>query len=107
MRGVRGGCALHELAQARAWFVGLASQQGAGRRADGVDVRQGGGVRAVEDLGRHITRGADRVADAGQPRIARPVGDAEVRQLDGAAGVDQGVLRLDVAVDYALSVGVD
>src|SRR5215211_71299 len=103
----RGG-PVHELPQPRRRLVGLVGEEGAGRCPDGVDVRQGAGFRgAVEDLRRYVARGAHRETHAGKARVPRPVGHPEVRQLHAAPRVDEGVLRLDVAVDYALPVGVD
>ena len=77
--------------------------------ADGVDVdprihlRIGGGL-----LRRHVRRGAEGDADAGEVVLARRLGDglgdAEVHHHGVAAG-EEHVLGLDVAVDHAGPVG--
>src|SRR5688500_9130240 len=102
----RGG-PVDEFPEARGWLVGLAREQGTGRGADGVDVRERGRVGAVQDLRRDVARRAHGEADARKTRVPRPERDPEVRQLYPPAGVHERVLRLYVAVDYALPVGVD
>ena len=62
-------------------------------------------------LGRHVRERADDVPGQRERLLARQVGDAEVRQLGGAAARARAVghdhvLRLDVAVDHAALVGV-
>jgi hypothetical protein len=64
-------------------------------------------VSAVKDLWRDVAGRANGEADARQARVPRPEGDPEVRQLDASPVVDERVLRLYVAVDDALRVGVD
>jgi hypothetical protein len=58
---------------------------------------------ATRLLGREVLRGPDDRAGLGH--LARPrARDPEVRHLQAAVGVDENVVRLDVAVDDALSV---
>ena len=59
--------------------------------------------RAARLLGREVLRGADDRALLGHLARAR-ARDAEVRHLDDALGVDDDVVRLDVAVDDAVAV---
>ena len=46
------------------------------------------------------------LADCGQVGVGQTLGDAEVDDVGVAAGVDQDVLRFDVAVDVTALVGV-
>src|SRR3712207_239363 len=87
--------------------VGLVGQERAGGRANGVDICQGARVRAVQDLRRDVAGGADGESHPGEARVAGAVGDAEVGELHAAPRVHEGVLRLYVPVDDALTVGVD
>ena len=107
MGRVRGGRPVNELAQPRGRLVRPVRQERAGRGPHGVDVGQRRGIRAVEDLRRDVAWGADGEADPGEARVPGPEGDAEVGQLHAAPVVHQGVLGLYVAVDDALTVGVD
>ena len=61
--------------------------------------------RAARLLRREVLRGADDRALLRHLARAR-AGDAEVRHLDDALGVDDHVVRLDVAVDDAVAVRV-
>ena len=104
---VRRGGPVDEFPEARGRLVGLAREQGTGRGPDGVDVGERGRVGAVQDLRRDVAGRANGEADARKARVPRPERDPEVRQLYPPAGVHERVLRLYVAVDYALPVGVD
>ena len=84
MGRVWGGGAVHELLEARGRLVGLAGEQRAGRRPDGVDVRERSRVGSVKYLGSYVAGRANGEADACQARVSRPEGDPEVRQLDAA-----------------------
>src|ERR671921_760095 len=64
-------------------------------------------VGAVQDLGRDVARSSHGETDARKARVPGPESDPEVRQLYPPAGVHERVLRLYVAVDNALPVGVD
>jgi hypothetical protein len=66
--------------------------------------------RSLQLLGRHVMRGAQGRARPGERDLLRrgadQLGDAEVGDLHTALGIEQDVLRLDVAVQNALFVGV-
>ena len=64
--------------------------------------------RARRLFGAHVGRGPDRHPGLGQPvrrRRLERAGDAEVGHQRLAVG-EQDVLRLDVAMDHALAVGM-
>ena len=73
--------------------------------AERVDVGLRPDAATARLLGREVLRGADDRADLGHLRVAG-VGDAEVGDLDAAVVADEHVVRLDVAVDDAVLVGV-
>ncbi len=88
----------------------VAGEQLEEQDAEGVDVG-GGRDRAAGDLlGRGVLRRQRDTALTGQHRhrfvVAEQLGDAEVEQLDLAAGGDEHVRRLQVAVDDQVGVGV-
>ena len=56
-------------------------------------------------LGGDVVGGAEDAAGGGHPVLLELARDAEVGQLRPALGVDQDVLRLDVAVDHVARVG--
>ncbi len=73
-----------------------------------VDVHGGARRQALDDLGGHVVRRADDSALAAVPRLVDELGDAEVgdqRPRPRGGGVEQDVLRLDVAVHDARGVG--
>ena len=57
-------------------------------------------------LGAEIMDGAHNAVALGQRGAIRHAGDAEIRDLDVALGVDEDILGLDVPVDNAVLVGV-
>ena len=57
-------------------------------------------------LGAHVAQRAEQVAGHGQAGLGVELGQAEVGDPEAAAGVEQQVGRLDVAVDDAERVGV-
>ena len=71
-----------------------------------VDVGRGPDRLAADLLGREVRRGADHHAGGGDVRGVGEDGDAEVRQVGAALGVEQDVARLDVAVHDAVAVHV-
>jgi hypothetical protein len=73
--------------------------------AGGVQVGRLVDRRAARLLGGEVLRGADDRALLGHLARAR-AGDAEVGDLDDALGVDDDVVRLDVAVHDAVAVRV-
>ena len=98
-----------------AWAVGPVNggspdQHLVGDGAEGVHVGAAGdGALAHGLLGRHVVRRAERHAGLGHPAAAAGAGDG---QRDAEVGhqrlavVQQDVLRLDVAVDHPVPVGV-
>ena len=56
-------------------------------------------------LGGDVVGGAEDAAGGGHPVLLELARDPEVGQLRPALGVDQDVLRLDVAVDHVAGVG--
>src|SRR5205085_168359 len=70
-----------------------------------VDVGGGADFLTALLLGGHEAGSADRVALAGEVGGAGLGGDAEVEQVRLARGVEDDVVRLDVAVDHADPVG--
>jgi hypothetical protein len=84
------------------------------QHAGGVEVGAGVDLQAEGLLGAHVLRGAEHHAGAGhlleRTVAADDLGDAEVDQLEHLAALvvagDEDVLRLEVAVDHALAVGV-
>ena len=66
--------------------------------AERVDVGLAVDVMAERLLGRDVVRGAEHAAVGGEPVVAQRAGDPEVGDLGRALGVQQDVLRLDVAV---------
>ena len=56
-------------------------------------------------LGGDVVGGAEDAAGGGHPVLLELARDPEVGQLRAALGVDQDVLRLDVAVDHVAGVG--
>ena len=84
------------------------------QHAGGVEVGAGVDLQAEGLLGAHVLRGAEHHAGAGhlleRTVAADDLGDAEVDQLEHLAALvvagDEDVLRLQVAVDHALAVGV-
>ncbi len=88
-----------------------AGQEEVERAAQAVDVGPDvGGVRVVDLLGGDVVGGAQDHALGGQPALACDFagepGQAEVEDLDLAAGRPHQVLRLDVAVDHPVLEGV-
>ena len=73
--------------------------------AERVDVRLAVDVVAEGLLGRDVVGGAEHAAVGGEAVLVEGAGDAEVRHLGRALGVDQHVLRLDVAVHDVVRVG--
>jgi hypothetical protein len=71
-----------------------------------VDVRCGSRPHARGLLGGHVPERPEHVPGAGQRALPVDAGDPEVDQLRLAAGCDQNVLRLDVAVDDAVAMSV-
>ena len=84
----------------------LAGQHLVQHNADRVDVGAGIGALALGLLGADIMHRADRLVADGLALRAGEAGNAEVHHLDGAVRQQHNVLRLDVAVDDALGVGV-
>ncbi len=56
-------------------------------------------------LGREIVRGAHHRLGTRQLRCPRGAGDAEIRHLGDALGMEQDIMRLDVPVDEATAMG--
>ena len=56
-------------------------------------------------LGGDVVGGAEHAAGRGHPVLLELARDPEVGQLRPPLGVDQDVLRLDVAVDHVAGVG--
>jgi hypothetical protein len=89
----------------------LAAEGGAQRQqlvegqSQRVDVAAGVGL-PVERLRWHEPQGAEKIAGLGQVVLVARLGQAEVGDPNGAAGVDQEIGGLDVAVEDALAVGV-
>lgn len=75
------------------------------REAEGEDVAAGVGV-TVELFGGHVPQRAEDVAGVRQVLLVGRLGEAEVGDPDAAAGVEQQVAGLHVAMDDALLVGV-
>ena len=74
--------------------------------AEAPDVDGGGvGLGAEEDLWRAVPERDDLVG-VGADGEGEGAGEAEVGELDGAAVVDEQVLRLEVAVEDAVRVAV-
>ena len=61
-------------------------------------------LRAMDLLGRHVVERADGLPRSRQQAALAVLGEAEVRQVGVALGVDQDVGGLDVAVEEALGV---
>ena len=74
------------------------------REAQRVDVGTGVGLTGADLLGRHIGEGSHGQAGAGEARPAGGARDAEIGELDDAAGGDQDVGGLDIAVNHAALV---
>ena len=87
----------------------LAGQHLVRHGAERVDVAAGADLPVAHRLlGRHVRRRAERHPGLGHPVAAGLLhgeGDAEVGDQGGPV-LEQDVLRLDVAVDHALAVGV-
>ena len=87
----------------------LAQQHLIGHRAKRIDIASRGDLPLPHRLlGAHVVRGAQRHPGLGHPGAAGTAhgqGDAEVGD-EGGAVVEEDVLRLDVAVDDAVAVGV-
>jgi hypothetical protein len=77
------------------------------RERQRVDVGLGARTPSLGALGREVGEGAEDRSVSGKGRLVDQPGDAEVHQLHlpGALG-DEDVLRLDVAVNDAVGVGV-
>ena len=74
--------------------------------ADRVDVGARVGAVALGLLGADIMHRADGLVADGLALRAGEAGDAEIHHLDGTVGLQHDVLRLDVAVDDPLGMGV-
>ena len=75
------------------------------RDAQRVDVRLAGDDVAQRLLGGDVVGRAENAPVGGQTLVGERAGDPEVGDLGRAFGVDEDVLRLDVAVDDAALVG--
>ena len=73
--------------------------------AERVDVGALVDVLAHRLLGGDVVGGAEHPAGRGHPLLLERAGDAEVGHLRAPVGVDQDVLRLDVAVDEPAGMG--
>ena len=69
-------------------------------RAQRVDVRPGVHLPPQDLLRRHVVRGSDHRAVAGDPGGGQRVGDTEVQNMGLVVAVDHDVLGLEVAVDH-------
>ncbi len=74
--------------------------------ADGIQIRLFIRKVAARLLGGDIMDGADGLVGHGPRFVAGEARNAEIRDLDGAVLQQHDVLRLDVAVDDALAVGM-
>ena len=69
-------------------------------------VGRGGDVLGLTLLGAHVRRGSDRGADLRETRLARNLGDAEVRDNRVALVIQQDVGGLDVAMHHPPAVRI-
>ncbi len=86
----------------------LAGQEFVEHDAERVDVGPLVPSLALYLLGRHVVGGAQAVVEITPRHAPRPLhqGDAEIEELELPLGGDQDVLRLEVTVGDAVSVGV-
>ena len=74
--------------------------------AERVDVGAGVDRLALDLLRAHVFRGPDHDPRPGDALPLERAGDTEIHDVDAAALVDHDVLRLEVAVDDAVAVGL-
>ena len=96
---------LHSHADRRIAVKGhLTGQHFIQHHAHAVNIAGKGHVLAARLFGRKVVHRAHHVIALGQGAAARHAGNAKVRHLDQAFGIDQDVLGLDVAVDDTIIV---
>ena len=101
----RGHILMHMLEHERHGIVGsernFAGKHLPGHDAHRVQVALRGGLIVLDHLRRKIGGGAQQHAGGGQRGLRCGPGQAEIGDLHMAPVVEQNVLRLDIAVDYA------